>query len=66
MGEDYMSTTDIMQKLGLTDRKHFNQTYILPAIKEGAIERKYPDTPNHPHQQYQLTEQAKEWKENRG
>lgn len=48
--------------MGLADRKNFNQTYLMPALEEGAIERKYPNNPKHPRQQYRLTEQAKEWK----
>ncbi len=51
-----------MQKMGLSDRKNFNLLYIIPALADKVIERRYPDTPNHPHQQYRLTEQAIEWK----
>ncbi len=57
-----MSASVIMQKMGLTDRKNFNQSYIIPALAANFIERKYPDSPNHPRQQYRLTEKAVEWK----
>lgn len=65
MDDGYMSISGIMQKMGLSDRKNFNQLYIAPALTDKVIERKYPDTPNHPHQQYRLTEQAREWKNQR-
>lgn len=53
-----------MKRLGLKDRKSFRVLYILPALKENVIERKYPDNPNHPRQQYRLTANALEWKSN--
>ena len=62
MDEDYMSASNIMQKMELADRKNFNLLYLMPALANCIIERKYPDTPNHPRQQYKLTEQALEWK----
>lgn len=62
MDESYMSASLIMQKMGLADRKNFNHTYLMPALEEGAIERKYPNNPKHPRQQYRLTEKAKKWK----
>ena len=60
--EDYLSAGEMMAACGLKSRMRFRTTYILPALNEGAIERKYPDSPNHPRQQYKLTEQALEWK----
>ncbi len=47
------------------NRKKFRENYILPALQNGMLERRYPDIPNHPHQQYRLTEQAIEWKNHR-
>jgi len=44
--------------------RHFRNFYLNPALADGAIERLYPDTPNHPQQKYRLTEAAKEWKKN--
>ena len=58
VSEDYLSTGEMMKTCGLKSRLRFRTTYILPALDEGAIERKYPDIPNHPRQQYRLTEQA--------
>lgn len=64
MGDTYMSSTEIMKSLGLKDRKSFSELYLNVALSENAIERKYPDTPKHPRQQYRLTPQAKVWKKN--
>ena len=64
MGDTYMSSAEIMKSLGLKDRKSFSELYLNVALSENAIERKYPDTPKHPRQQYRLTPQAKVWKEN--
>ena len=64
MGDIYMSSAEIMKSLGLKDRKSFSELYLNVALFENAIERKYPDTPKHPRQQYRLTPQAKVWKEN--
>lgn len=64
MGDTYMSSAEIMKSLGLKDRKSFSELYLNVALSENAIERKYPDTPKHPRQQYRLTPQAKVWKKN--
>ena len=64
MSREFLSISAIMKRLGLKDRKSFRTTYILPALKDKAIERKYPDNPNHPRQQYRLTAKALEWKTN--
>lgn len=64
MGDTYMSSAEIMKSLGLKDRKSFSKLYLNVALSENATERKYPDTPKHPRQQYRLTPQAKVWKEN--
>ena len=63
-GDTYMFSAEIMKSLGLKDRKSFSELYLNVALSENAIERKYPDTPKHPRQQYRLTPQAKVWKEN--
>ena len=62
MSDEYCSLTHIMELCNKKSRKKFRENYILPALSEGAIERKYPENPNHPRQQYRLTEQAKVWK----
>ena len=62
MKSGYMSTNDIMESCGLKDRKYFRESYIVPGLIDHAIERKYPNEPNHPRQMYRLTKQALEWK----
>jgi ATP-dependent DNA helicase RecG len=62
MGRDYMTIPEIMKICGKRSRKKIRENYITPALEDGAIERKYPDQPNHPKQQYRLTERAWEWK----
>ena len=61
--DEYMTSAEIMGAIGLKDRKSFSELYLNAALSEKAIERKYPNTPRHPHQQYRMTEQAKTWKE---
>ncbi|MCD8207575.1 MAG: ATP-dependent DNA helicase RecG, partial [Bacteroidales bacterium] len=63
INDEYMAVENIMGLCGVKSRKWFRINYILPACEENAIERKYPDNPNHPQQQYRLTDKAKEWKE---
>ena len=58
-----MSITEIMKACNLSSRKRSRENYVTPALEDGAIERKYPDQPNHPKQQYRLTEKAKAWKQ---
>ena len=61
--DEYMTSAEIMGTIGLKDRKSFSELYLNAALSEKAIERKYPNTPRHPRQQYRMTEQAKTWKE---
>lgn len=61
--DEYMTSAEIMGAIGLKDRKSFSELYLNAALSEKAIERKYPNTPRHPRQQYRMTEQAKIWKE---
>ena len=63
MSDGYMSTSEMMSSCGMTARMNFRTAYIIPALEEGAIERKYPDKPKHPQQRYRLTEKAKTWKQ---
>ena len=61
--DEYMTSAEIMGSIGLKDRKSFSELYLNAALSEKAIERKYPNTPIHPRQQYRMTELAKTWKE---
>lgn len=62
MPTGYCTVSQLMEICEKKNRKKFRENYILPALQNGFIERKYPETPNHPHQQYRLSEQAMEWK----
>lgn len=64
MDESFYSVKDLIKLFGLNDERKFRKNYIHPALADGAIERLYPDRPNHPKQKYRLTEAAKEWKKN--
>lgn len=64
MGDLYYSIREMSAMCGYQDPKHFRENHIQPALADGAIERMYPDRPNHPRQKYCLTEAAKEWKRN--
>lgn len=63
LNDKYMTSAEIMGAIGLKDRKSFSELYLNAALSEKAIERKYPNTPRHPRQQYRMTELAKTWKE---
>lgn len=62
MGEICLTMKEIAALCGIKDLKYFRETYIVPAISDGAIERLYPEQPNHPKQKYHLTDAAKGWK----
>lgn len=56
--------SEMMAACGMKSRMRFRDNYVTPALEDVAIERKFPDQPNHPKQQYRLTEKAKVWKQN--
>lgn len=60
--EEFVTALELADLCGLKNIRHFRKFYLNPALADGAIERLYPDTPNHPQQKYRLTEAAKEWK----
>ncbi len=62
IGEKELSIKELLTTLQLKDRENFMDTYLNPALEDGIIERKYPDQPKHPKQQYKLTEKALKWK----
>ena len=51
----YFTTQALMERLGLSHRATFRKNYLLPALNAGLIERKYPDKPRSPKQQYRKT-----------
>ena len=50
-----MSRTEIQQKLGLTDEKHFREHYQQPAVAMKLIEMTIPGKPRSSKQKYRLT-----------
>ena len=50
-----MSRAQLMDALGLADRRHFARTYIRPALEAGLIEMTAPDRPRSRSQRYRLT-----------
>lgn len=60
--EQFMSAMQLADLCKLKDIRYFRKMYLNPALKDGAIERLYPNQINHPKQKYRLTEAAKVWK----
>lgn len=55
VGEKELSVKEIMDRLGLKDRKNILNLYLTPSMKEGYIRQLYPQSPHHPRQKYLLT-----------
>jgi len=55
VGEKELSVKEIMEGIGLKDRKNVLNLYLNPAITEGYIRLLYPQSPRHPRQKYLLT-----------
>ena len=51
----YLSLSEMMVVCGKQSRTSFLENYVSPAISGGYLERKYPESPKHPKQQYRLT-----------
>ena len=60
MGDNTYSLKEIMELMGLKNRRHFFYEYIIPAVKEELITLLFPDQPKHPKQKYYLTEKGKQ------
>ena len=58
--EGEQNRLELQEKLGLSDRKHFRETYLNPAIDAGLIEMTIPDKPTSSKQKYRLTESGKQ------
>ena len=50
-----MSRAELMDALGLSDRKHFAKTYLQPGLGAGLVEMTLPDSPRSRSQRYRLT-----------
>ncbi|MDR0941990.1 MAG: DUF4062 domain-containing protein [Bacteroidales bacterium] len=56
----HLSLKEMMVRMSLSGRDNFLNEYLTPAIKQGFVAMKYPQTPKHPKQQYSLTQKGKE------
>jgi ATP-dependent DNA helicase RecG len=56
--EREMKRVDLQEALRLKDRENFALNYLIPALESGYIEMTFPDSPNHPNQQYKLTKRG--------
>lgn len=54
--DDFMTVWQLAELCELKDIRYFRKNYLNPALEEGAIERLYPEQPQHPKQKYRLTE----------
>lgn len=52
LGEDELSSSELMERCGLSHRASFRKNYLIPALEKGWIEMTIPDRPNSPHQRY--------------
>lgn len=55
IGEKQLSVKEMLEAVGLKDRKNFLEYSLSPAINEGYVRMLYPDSPRHPRQKYLLT-----------
>lgn len=52
LGDDTLSATDLMVRLGLSHKPTFRKNYLNPALEQKLIERTIPDKPNSRNQKY--------------
>ena len=52
LGNEELSTKELMNRMGLNHRANFRENYLIPAIKLGFIEMTIPDKPNSSKQRY--------------
>lgn len=52
LGEEVLSASELMQRLGLSHRPTFRKNYLSPALEKGIVERTIPDKPNSKNQKY--------------
>lgn len=52
LGNEELSTAEIMKRLGLSHRPTFRKNYLTPALDKRLIERTIPDKPNSKNQKY--------------
>ena len=52
---DEKSVREIMEVVGLKNRPNFLEYSLTPALQNGLVTMKYPNSPRHPRQKYILT-----------
>lgn len=55
IGTDEKSVKEMMEEIGLKNRPNFLEYSLTPAITEGLVKMKFPNSPRHPRQKYLLT-----------
>jgi len=55
IGNDELSVKQMMERIRLKHRPNFIERYLNPAIHDGYVAMRYPDSPRHPRQKYLLT-----------
>ena len=55
IGSEEKSVREMMDAVGLKNRPNFIEYSLAPAIAEGLVRMKFPDSPRHPRQKYLLT-----------
>ena len=55
IGSEERSIKEMMEAVGLKNRPNFLEYSLTPAIQEGIVKMKYPNSPRHPRQRYLLT-----------
>ena len=58
LGNEYLSSQNLMKRLHLKHRANFRENYLLPAIQQNYVLLLYPDNPTHRNQRYYLTEKG--------
>ena len=54
-----MSRAELMEALGLADRRHFARAYLQPSLGAGLVEMTLPDSPRSRTQRYRLTHRGR-------
>lgn len=52
LGDETLSATDLMERLGLSHKPTFRKNYLNPALEQKLIERTIPNKPNSRNQKY--------------
>ena len=52
LGDEELSITELMQRLGLSNRASFRKTYLQPCLEQRLIEMTLPDKPRSRYQKY--------------